>query len=716
GAAASAARLAWLQARSTSSKSNASSASNTSSIRGVEEEMLLQLQQQRRPTLDEVLNGIQRLLQRQHTSFAHPTCGSSSSNASTSILPDEFVAFLSSAAAAASEQQQQQRLLADTMFQQLLQRLRSRLVGFSVPQLFRLLVALARLQHSPQEILSRMLHLLGGGAAASQAIEAPPLQQLTPRQLSQLPVLLAAATRSCCCLLSHRGACSGGQQMQQQMQQQIQQQHLAQSGLQEFLKVYAQHVRSLLQQQQLALGASAANTAASAADTAASAADTAASAANTAASAADTAAAGQFAAEDLCVLLIGLSSLGQRIPSFADLAADALRLQLALHFGGPTAPDLQLQQEPSEATLQQQLMLLPLSSVLLSMATLGVTNGLAILELSYQLTRVCRLLSPSQLADCLLALATLRTNPSAAPSLALLSELERCLASDASSCSASDAVTAAWAAVALQLHRGAADLLLLLLQQVDLLRQQRAFSTEDDWEELDLRLQQIRLEICLDPQAKRLREMLEREGLSDLAAAYPTSSCGEAVEAQAPEAQKRLEEEVEELLQHDGLRHRLLLTVDAHLQQQEKQQQDQEKADTSESSLRRVAMSLQFRGFPCLHTYRAASLFRWPSTAAAAAAAEVSEATGGTEPAAAVLKAEQLGGDSASRTLVIVGDLTSFADFEGPSEVYDQLKYRHLLRAGHALIAVRAEEWRAASGAEERLKLLVESLQLPVRS
>ncbi|OEH77402.1 hypothetical protein cyc_02218 [Cyclospora cayetanensis] len=300
------------------------------------------------------------------------------------------------------------------------------------------------------------------------------------------------------------------------------------------------------------------------------------------------------------------------------------------------------------------------------MATLGVTNGLAILELSYQLTRVCRLLSPSQLADCLLALATLRTNPSAAPSLALLSELERCLASDASSCSASDAVTAAWAAVALQLHRGAADLLLLLLQQVDLLRQQRAFSTEDDWEELDLRLQQIRLEICLDPQAKRLREMLEREGLSDLAAAYPTSSCGEAVEAQAPEAQKRLEEE--------------------------------------------------FRGFPCLHTYRAASLFRWPSTAAAAAAAEVSEATGGTEPAAAVLKAEQLGGDSASRTLVIVGDLTSFADFEGPSEVYDQLKYRHLLRAGHALIAVRAEEWRAASGAEERLKLLVESLQLPVRS
>ncbi|CDJ45286.1 hypothetical protein, conserved [Eimeria tenella] len=715
----------WVQHRSNSSSSSSSSSSASGGLRGVEEELLLQLQQQKRLTVEEVLQSTQRLLQRQHTSFAHPSSSSSnSSSSSSSILPNEFVAFLSAAAAAAAEQQQRHVLLSDSRFQQLLQQLRSRLIGFDAPQLFRLLLSLARLQHCPPEVLERLLYILGGpkGGPPRGLAGAPllPLQQLSPKQLAQLPLLLAAATGSCDPTLSR--SCSAQQQQQQQQQRHLLLQPPG-SELQAFLQVYVQRVCELLRLQQEALGPSPEASAAAAA------------AKSDAAAAA--AAAGYFAAEDLCLLLIGMSSLGFRHLLLTDLAADALRLQLLLQFGGPTAPEelqqQQQQQQQPEEMVQQQLMLLPLPSVLLSLATLGSTNATAITEISYQLLRVAPLLSVSRLTDCLLALATLQTNPSAVPSLALLSEVEKQLTKRAFSCSLSDAVTAAFAAVALQLHRGSQQLLLELLQQTELLQQQDDLGAEDAWGELPLRQQQIALELSLDPKAKPLRELLQQKGLGHFAA-FPATLRGEAVETQNEGREKVLLQEIEEFLQQEDVRHRLLLSVDALLQQQQKpqqkqqpqpeqqhqqqhqqpeqqqqQQQQEDFGEVEEASLRRVALSVQLKDFPCLRTYRVASLFVWPSAAAAAAAAEAAAA------AAEVLQHEQQGGSSSSNSLAVVADFSTFAEFEGPAEVYVQLKYRHLRRAGHALIAVRAEEWAEANGEEERLELLLKSLQLPER-
>ncbi|CDJ66051.1 hypothetical protein, conserved, partial [Eimeria necatrix] len=310
-------------------------------------------------------------------------------------------------------------------------------------------------------------------------------------------------------------------------------------------------------------------------------------------------------------------------------------------------------------------------------------------------------------------------------------EVEKQLAKRAFSCSLSDAVTAAFAAVALQLHRGSQQLLLELLQQTELLQQQDDLDAEDAWGELPLRQQQIALELSLDPKAKPLRELLQQKGLGHFAA-FPATLRGEAVETQNEGKEKVLLQEIEEFLQQEDVRHRLLLTVDALLQQQQKpqqkqqqqpeqqhqqqhqqpeqqQQQQQQQQDVEEASLRRVALSVQLKDFPCLRTYRVASLFLWPSAAAAAAAA--AEAA-----AAEVLQHEQQGGSSSSNSLAVVADFSTFAEFEGPAEVYVQLKYRHLRRAGHALIAVRAEEWAKANGEEERLVLLLKSLLLPERS
>ncbi|KAL8426489.1 hypothetical protein Efla_001791 [Eimeria flavescens] len=705
-----AAREAWLQQRSLSgSSSNSSSSSGSSSSwRGVEQQLLEQLQQQRGLKLDEVLQAMQKLLQRQHTSFAHPGASSSSSSSST-ILPDEFVAFISTAAAAAADQQQRLRLLGDGRLQQLLQRLRGRLVGFSVQQLFRLCIALARLQHCPQEVLTRMLYILKGApGSAGGPPDGRPLRQLSPRQLAQLPVLLAAATGCCDPAVSRCSSRHSAQQQQQEQQQSKDEMHA-------FLEVYGQHVVALLLQQQQALNHTA-NPDAAVAPAAAS--DT-----------QEAAAAAHFTAEDLCMLLIGSASLGFRHLSLIDLAAGALRLLLALHYGGPTAPEQQqLQQlllQQGEEMQQQQLMLLPLPSVLLSLATLGASNGSAFLEISYHLTRIAPLLSLSKLTDCLLALASLRTNPSASPSLALLSEVERQLSERAASCSLTDAVKAAWAAVALQLHRGEPRLLLQLLQQFQMLQQQReADWIEDDWGELPMQLRQVSLELCLDPRAQKLRQVLLRERLGELIA-FPVSVCGEAAEtADATEA--KLAEEVEQLLLQGDVLHRLLLTVDARLeqrqQQQQQQQQEQEQQqeerlhaeDADVDRFKRVAASVQLRDFPSLNTYRVSSLIRWPAAAAGAAAeAGAAAAAGGPDIAPAVHEAEKRGGDGVSLTLAVVVDAASFPGFEGPSEVYAQLKHRHLLRAGHALIAVRPHEWRAAADSEAQLQVLVDSLQLP---
>ena len=62
--------------------------------------------------------------------------------------------------------------------------------------------------------------------------------------------------------------------------------------------------------------------------------------------------------------------------------------------------------------------------------------------------------------------------------LLLLQEAERQLSERAWSCCFSDAMTAAWAAVALQLHRGSHRLMLLLLQQLQQQQQQGALTTE----------------------------------------------------------------------------------------------------------------------------------------------------------------------------------------------------------------------------------------------
>ena len=62
--------------------------------------------------------------------------------------------------------------------------------------------------------------------------------------------------------------------------------------------------------------------------------------------------------------------------------------------------------------------------------------------------------------------------------LLLLQEVEGQLALRASSCPLFDAATAAWAAVTLQLHRGSPRLLQELLQQIQLLQQQGAFTSE----------------------------------------------------------------------------------------------------------------------------------------------------------------------------------------------------------------------------------------------
>ncbi|CDI73838.1 hypothetical protein, conserved [Eimeria praecox] len=723
-AAAAAAAAARLQSRHSSSSSNSSSSNSSSSraaLRGVEEELLQQLQLPRRLTVDEVLQSIQRLLQRQYTSFAHPSCSSSSnssssssssSNINTSILPDEFVAFISSAAAAAAQQQQQHHvLLNDSRFKQLLQQLRSRLLGFSVPQLYRLLLALARLQHCPGDVVSRVLSIL---SKTDESAAAGPLQQLTPKQLAQLPLLLAAATGCCSPTLS---SCSYQQQQQQQ-----QQQHIPKADLAAFLQIYSQYVCRLLQQQQHFLGGE--GEAFTATDTAAAAAG-AAAAGDTAAAAA---AAATFTAEDLSFLLVGFSSLRVRHLLLINLAADALRLQLALQFGGPTAPQQQQQQQQQqgEEMQQQQLMLLPLSSVLLALATLGATNGPALQEVSYQLARVTPLLSVSRLSDCLVAVAALQNNPSTGLSLNLLSEVERQLAERAWSCSFSDAVTAAWAAVALQLHRGSHRLLLPLLQQLQLLQQQGAIDTEDMWGELPLRLQQLSLELCLDPQAKPLlqqqqqqqwlqqqqQQLLQQEQQQEGAlqgppsiGTYPTSTLqrgssraaaaaaataaaaaclcvwGEAAETQRDEKEMLLEQEIQDFIEQESVRQRLLLTVDARLQQQQQQQQQQEGEEeqqqqqqqeeeeeeqqqqqqlADEATFQRVEVSVHFKGFPCLRTYRVGSLFVWPSTkaadtaaagAAGAAAGAAGAAAGATVTAADVLQAEQQRGSSNASTL-----------------------------------------------------------------
>ncbi|KAL8273129.1 hypothetical protein Esti_002887 [Eimeria stiedai] len=731
-----AARAAWTRSRTLSSSSSSSS-------RGVEEELLQQLQQQRRLSLEEVLQATQRLLQRQHTSFAHPGASSSSSrsrssssrsrsSSSSTVLPDEFVAFISAAAAAAAEQQQRLLLLQDIRFQQLLQQLRARLVGFSVPQLFRLCVALARLQHCPHEVLSRILYLLGGPPNPTEGPrEGLPLKQLSPRQLAQLPVLLAAATGSCDPAVPR--CSSRPSEFQQQQHEQDK------DSVRGFLAVYGQHVLALLQQQQQAL-----NESASSGGVAGAAAVGEAAAAATAATTA--AAAAHFTAEDLCMLLVGSSSLRYRQPPVVNAAAAALQLLLALQFGGPTAPEQrqqQQQQQQGEEIQQQQLMLLPLSSVLLSLGTLGADNGSAIVEVSHQLTRIAPLLSVSKLADCLLALASLQGNPSASLSLALLSVVESQLVERASSCSKADAVTAAWAAVALQLHRGDPALVQQLLRQVQLLQHEEVYTAEEEWRELPVRLRQVSLELCLDPRARRLRQLLQQEGLGDFVA-FPDSLSAEATEL-PEEEETGFEEEIEQFLQRADVRNRLLLTVDARLQQQqaqqEQQQQEQQQAqqeqlqqeqqqqqeqqvvlegeEADRDSFERIAASVELKHFPSLRTYRLLSLFRWPAAAAAAApaaAARAMSATEGTSIAAAVHEAEQRGGDFSTRTLGIVCDTVSFPGFEVPAEVYVQLKYRHLLHAGHALIAVRLNEWRAASDDEARLGVLVSSLQLPHRA
>ncbi|CDJ61687.1 hypothetical protein, conserved [Eimeria maxima] len=261
-----------------------------------------------------------------------------------------------------------------------------------------------------------------------------------------------------------------------------------------------------------------------------------------------------------------------------------------------------------------------------------------------------------------------------------------------------------------------------------------------------MRLQQIALDLYLDPKAQPMRELLQRKGLGEFAA-FPAAAVGEAAETQQDEKQALLEQEIEDFLAQESIRERLLLTVDARLQQQQQQQQQQQhqqqqqqdeeeqQQDEDEQqqqqqqeleqladkeSLKRVGVSVHFKDFPCLRTYRVASLFVWPTAAAAAAATAAGGAAGATVTAEEVLQGEQQAyinsssSSSSSRySLAVLGDVSTLDDYVLPSEVYVHLKYKHLNLAGHALIAVREQQWREAEDDEDRLLLLVNSLQLP---